>query len=74
MKPHTLLHLSEGYYYLTEQKAPAYYQAAVPVKFYYSGTKNETVQIETMLNKPIKGELIIHKTDQKRKFSAGRCL
>ena len=33
LKPHTLLHLSEGYYYLTEQKAPAYYQAAVPVKF-----------------------------------------
>lgn len=64
LKPHYLLHLSEGYYYLTEQKAPPYYQAAVPVKFYYSGTKNEEVQIETMVNEPIKGELIVHKTDQ----------
>lgn len=71
LKPHTLLHLSEGYYYLTEQKAPAYYQAAVPVKFYYSGTKNETVQIETMFNKPIKGELIVHKTDQKENSLQG---
>lgn len=65
LKPHYLFHLSDGCYYLAEYKAPAYYQAAAPVKFYYSGTKNKAVQIETMMNKPIKGELIVHKTDQK---------
>ena len=32
LKPHYLYHLSEGYYYLVEQKAPAYYKALVPVK------------------------------------------
>ena len=71
LKPHYLYHLSEGYYYLTEQKAPAYYQAAVPVKFYYSGTKNHTVQLEQMMNHPIKGELIVHKTDQGEEILRG---
>lgn len=64
LKPHYLYHLSEGYYYLVEQKAPAYYKALVPVKLYCSGTKSESVQIETVINAPIKGELIIHKMDQ----------
>ena len=45
LKPHYLYHLSEGYYYLVEQKAPAYYKALVPVKLYCSGTKSESVQI-----------------------------
>ena len=65
LKPHFLYDLPDGTYYLSEIKAPDYYRMAEPLKFEYTGTQNEAVQIERMIDEPFTGELLIHKTDEK---------
>lgn len=64
LKPHYLYDLPDGTYYLVEQKAPDYYQAAKPFKFEYHGEKQNLIQIERMTNEPITGELMVKKTNE----------
>ena len=69
LKPHVIYGLEDGVYYLVEEESPAYYQVMKPVRIDYRG--GETAQVIQGNNQPVKGKLLVKKTDEDGKLLRG---
>lgn len=65
LRPHYIHHLQSGTYFLVETQAVRYYKAIEPLKINYEGG----IELVEAVNRPIRGKLVINKTD-----TAGRKL
>lgn len=63
LRPHRILELPKGIYWLAEMKSPDYYRVFEPVKVEHSQEK--LLQVVRVTNEPAAGRLSVKKTDQK---------
>lgn len=63
LKPHPIRRLPDGIYYVAEFKSPDYYGTFEAVRIDYK--QADEIKIVRISNTPVKGELIIEKTDKK---------
>ncbi|MCI8659294.1 MAG: hypothetical protein HFG54_03445 [Lachnospiraceae bacterium] len=61
LRPHEIGRLSDGIYWLREQKSPEYYTLMEPVRIDYH--QQEEIRVVRVLDQPVKGSLEVRKTD-----------
>ena len=62
LRPHGILNLAAGTYYIVEDQAPAYYRTVDPVKVTY--TDLSEVKFERVTDCPATGKLVLQKFDE----------
>ena len=62
LRPHGILNLAAGTYYIVEDQAPAYYRTVDPVKVTY--TDLSEVKFERVTDCPVTGKLVLQKFDE----------